>query len=738
MLNSNNNNNSNSNSNEKTEESNFYNPKIINNKNTKIPHPHIKNKKIEEPIYIMTVELNKGKNESIKIFKNSKPEEVAYEFCKIHNLDFSSLSYLTEEIIKLVNNLPYEKKEKKIENEPIEEVDEDEDNINQITETSSLKKKINSFEKLNHNYYNYNNNSNFNYFDNDIEKNLNEMNDIQIMDLYNNHRNNEKIDFSGTKGRIDLIEEFNQSENQEKENYQNLNFKNNINNENNNNENFNNNNNENLNENNNENFYIYNEKNDNINNYNDFSFDNNNLNHNYNYGSYKNFNEEKYFNNKKNKKFNRENKKIKEEEKNLSDNFDFYQMRKKVLSYEEFFNNFKNNILNNTNYYKKKSRTNFNDLNKKYKSFNNENKNKRLSPNQVRDNLSNTEIHINKKNDNNNNNIYKKNKYEILNEDYIKKPKKTIYINNKIVQIKKNNSNKKKDKNFEIKNSINNCCILDEVYQNKIHDESIFISKLNSPIHINLNKKKLSLKEFSNSYQLMENKNSERINKSYRKSLSSQQKKKYNKNFFSNLSNSKSERNNHFFHSRDKLKKDNNDNFKNNSFSPSLINSSGLNKRKKIVFFNNSDAKEKNNSMIYKKKNNFYFLKNINLSPNKKRIDIRKLKKKFFVNDKVINDNKNMNNNDYINEKINEMDKKNILRKIFLLLDYENKGYIELDNTKSQKIPIQIIIILSPIFNNFKEKNKISMNEFLNKGYNLMDKISYQDKKILIDFSSKN
>ena len=97
-----------------------------------------------------------------------------------------------------------------------------------------------------------------------------------------------------------------------------------------------------------------------------------------------------------------------------------------------------------------------------------------------------------------------------------------------------------------------------------------------------------------------------------------------------------------------------------------------------------------------------------------------------------------MNNNDYINEKINEMDKKNILRKIFLLLDYENKGYIELDNTKSQKIPIQIIIILSPIFNNFKEKNKISMNEFLNKGYILMDKISYQDKKILIDFSSKN
>ena len=52
------------------------------------------------------------------------------------------------------------------------------------------------------------------------------MNDIQIMDLYNNHRNNEKIDFSGTKGRIDLIEEFNQSENKEKENDKNHNKKN--------------------------------------------------------------------------------------------------------------------------------------------------------------------------------------------------------------------------------------------------------------------------------------------------------------------------------------------------------------------------------------------------------------------------------------------------------------------------------------------------------------------------------
>ena len=36
----------------------------------------------EEPIYVMTVELEKGKSESIKIYSNSKPEELAFSFCK--------------------------------------------------------------------------------------------------------------------------------------------------------------------------------------------------------------------------------------------------------------------------------------------------------------------------------------------------------------------------------------------------------------------------------------------------------------------------------------------------------------------------------------------------------------------------------------------------------------------------------------------------------------------------------
>ena len=121
----------------------------------------------EEPIYVMTVELEKGKNESIKIFQNSKPGELAYDFCKNHNLDFSSLSYLTEEITNLFKNLSNDKKEKNL-NEPIEEVDEDE--YVQSLDNIYKKKKSN----LDNQQLNINNNDN----------NINVINYINIFKLW--------------------------------------------------------------------------------------------------------------------------------------------------------------------------------------------------------------------------------------------------------------------------------------------------------------------------------------------------------------------------------------------------------------------------------------------------------------------------------------------------------------------------------------------------------------------------
>ena len=144
------------------------------------------NKKNEEPVYVMTVELEKGKSENIKIYSNSKPEELAYEFCKKNNLDFSSLSYLTNEILNLVKNIPNienEKLENNLENDPIEEVDE-EYYTQSVEKSNNIKKKINT-SILN------------DIIDNDNQK------DIHIIDLNNNSKLGDgKIDFKLNKDNI--------------------------------------------------------------------------------------------------------------------------------------------------------------------------------------------------------------------------------------------------------------------------------------------------------------------------------------------------------------------------------------------------------------------------------------------------------------------------------------------------------------------------------------------------------
>lgn len=83
-----------------------------------------------EPIYIMTVELEEGKSQSIKIYSNSTPSELAFEFCKQNNLDINAMNYLSEQIKMLLeelnNNQRYTEKDGiQEENECIQEVDEE-------------------------------------------------------------------------------------------------------------------------------------------------------------------------------------------------------------------------------------------------------------------------------------------------------------------------------------------------------------------------------------------------------------------------------------------------------------------------------------------------------------------------------------------------------------------------------------------------------------------------------------
>ena len=693
------NNNNNSLQNELIQKSNLYQHKNFQNQTQKKNFTFMKNKKTEEPIYVMTVELEKGKNESIKIFPSSKPEELAYEFCKNHNLDFSSLSYLTEEISNLFKKFPNEKKDKILENEPIEEVDEDE-------YIHGIEKKIsnnNINQKLN----------NDNFVNNIINNNnINDNQNLNNMDLYSSNKlNDEKIDFSGTKGRIDSIDEFNDFEkdiikDDEKGDSINLDLELEKDNENNNiNNNYINNDNKKFNINNDNKNYINNKVNNEINNNYIINNDNN----------------KKIF---KDKKKDKDKNKEKEQKDNINkknkinENFDFYYSRQKVISYEQFYDNFKKNLVTHPNFFKKKQHLkNKNKLNKDYKSFNLDIK--RMTQNCS--NISKTDYNIINPNNNNNlfvktfsensSNIKDKFKEEI---NKSKKMNKSLFIKNHkdIFMNHKNN----------LENFFSTCAALDEVYQNRINDESIFISKLNSPNQINLNKKKLSVKDFSEN----EN-NSSKIN--FKKSLSSNHQKSNNKVLFSNIS--KSERNNNAIlkHRKSKYKFEN-DNYKNISFSPS-INSSGLNQKSKLLFSEKEMIISPNKDIKFKKRNSYILLKNISFSPNKKTKD----KKGYFYNKrKIINNNDNNINN---SDKIDNYDKENLLKKIFLLLDPENKGYADLKSSNTQKIPIQVIIILSPIFNNSKNKNKIPMNEFISNGNVLLNKLPFEDKRTLFEFSSK-
>ena len=100
---------------------------------------------LNEPIYRMTIESEKGTKEVINIYPNSKPEEIAYNFCKDNNLDFQTLELMVNQIKKLMKSIETENKEniKKVAylNEPILEDSEEQQSISteKIKKTKSFK-----------------------------------------------------------------------------------------------------------------------------------------------------------------------------------------------------------------------------------------------------------------------------------------------------------------------------------------------------------------------------------------------------------------------------------------------------------------------------------------------------------------------------------------------------------------------------------------------------------------------
>ena len=171
----------------------------------------------EEPIYVMTLALEQGKSEKIEIFANSDPKELAYNFCRKNNLDFSALDYLKDQITKLLE--AYEKQdgvegegegaeeeinendaENNIEEENINEDDKEGDmnipEIEEVQETLEMNsneniKEVNTDSNINVN----NNNNEEEYKINSFEKN-NDNKETDINDNDNNMRMNESNDKS--------------------------------------------------------------------------------------------------------------------------------------------------------------------------------------------------------------------------------------------------------------------------------------------------------------------------------------------------------------------------------------------------------------------------------------------------------------------------------------------------------------------------------------------------------------
>ena len=57
-----------------------------------------------QELMVLSIELGDNEKKYLKIYNDSKPEELAYEFCSQNNLDYDSLQELTEEIRRAFNS----------------------------------------------------------------------------------------------------------------------------------------------------------------------------------------------------------------------------------------------------------------------------------------------------------------------------------------------------------------------------------------------------------------------------------------------------------------------------------------------------------------------------------------------------------------------------------------------------------------------------------------------------------
>ena len=122
-------------------------------------------KKEEQPLGILNLEIEKGVIKQIKIYKNSNPEEVSIAFCKENNIDLSLMSHIKNEIESLLQKYFQSMQNEQNQNNNIlqKDNDEQENNKNYIYNNNHiLNNEYNSIQSINQPKNNITNNNEMN------------------------------------------------------------------------------------------------------------------------------------------------------------------------------------------------------------------------------------------------------------------------------------------------------------------------------------------------------------------------------------------------------------------------------------------------------------------------------------------------------------------------------------------------------------------------------------------------
>jgi hypothetical protein len=156
-----------------------------------------------EPIYEMTLEIE-GQSKTIKVYADSNPEELAYEFCRENNLDISALRYLAGELTNLVQKYKGKNDDNRIQNDEIVEVDEENNETDKLKNGSETSNEQNQYVDE---YDTYNQEEIINQTD-DIENNIRYVQGIEYDDDTNqqvsdyNTRNEYDHDNTSEEGNL--------------------------------------------------------------------------------------------------------------------------------------------------------------------------------------------------------------------------------------------------------------------------------------------------------------------------------------------------------------------------------------------------------------------------------------------------------------------------------------------------------------------------------------------------------